>query len=75
MMFFESLFEGSFRFADVTGFTVLARQLVYYITFFLGWSLSLGATRMLLIVVWGLACVATPVFLIRRAMGSVTPPM
>ena len=30
-MFFESLFEGLFRFADVTGFTVLARQLVYYV--------------------------------------------
>ena len=29
-MFFESLFEGSFRFADVTGVTVLTRQLVYY---------------------------------------------
>ena len=35
-MFFESLFEGSFRFADVTGFTVLARQLVYYTAFVLG---------------------------------------
>ena len=35
-MFFESLFEGSFRFADVTGFTVVARQLVYYTAFVLG---------------------------------------
>ncbi len=35
-MFFESLFEGSFRFADVTGFTVLARQLAYYTVFVLG---------------------------------------
>ena len=40
-----------------------------------GWSLSLGATRMLLIVVWGLAWAATPVFLIIREMRSVTPPM
>ena len=35
-MFFESLFEGSFRFTDVTGFTVVACQLVYYTTFVLG---------------------------------------
>ena len=35
-MFFESLSEGSFRFADVTGFTVVACQLVYYTTFVLG---------------------------------------
>ena len=73
----ESLFEGSFRFADVTGFTVVACQLVYSTTPHLswGWSLSLGATRMLLMVVWGLAWAATPVFLIRREMGSVMPPM
>ena len=30
LMFFESLFEGAFRFADVTGFTVVACQLVDY---------------------------------------------
>ena len=35
-MLFESLFEGSFRFADVTGFTVVACQLVYHTTFVLG---------------------------------------
>ena len=35
-MFFESLFEGLFRFADVTGFTVVACQLVYYTTSVLG---------------------------------------
>ena len=34
--FFESLFEGSFRFADVAGFTVVACQLVYHATFVLG---------------------------------------
>ena len=36
MMFFESLFDGSFRFAEVTGFTVVACQLVCYTTFVLG---------------------------------------
>ena len=35
-MFFESLFEGSFRFADVTGFTVVACQLIHYTAFVLG---------------------------------------
>ena len=35
-MFFESLFGGSFRFSDVTGFTVVARQLVYYTAFVVG---------------------------------------
>ena len=45
-MFFESLFEGSFRFADVTGFIVAACQLVYYTPHLSwGWSLSLGATN------------------------------
>ena len=34
-MFFESLFEGSFRFAYVTGFTVVTCQLIYYTTFVL----------------------------------------
>ena len=52
---FESLFEGSFRFADVTGFTVVA-------------------TRILLMAVWSLEWAATPVFLIRPEIGSVTPP-
>ncbi len=37
LIFFESLFEGSFRFADVTGFKVLARQLVIAL---LGHSMS-----------------------------------
>ena len=32
VMFYESLFEGSIRFADVTGFTVVACQLVYFTT-------------------------------------------
>ena len=36
LMFFEFLFEGSFRFADATGFTVVACQLVYDTTFVLG---------------------------------------
>ena len=35
-MFFMCLFEGSFRFADVTGYTFVAYQLVYYTTFVLG---------------------------------------
>ena len=35
-MFFESLFEGSFHFADVIGFTVVARQFVHYTAFVLG---------------------------------------
>ena len=35
-MFFDSLFEGSFGFADVTGVTVVACQLVSYTTFILG---------------------------------------
>ena len=35
-MFFESLLEGSIRFADVTGFTVVACQLVYNTTLVLG---------------------------------------
>ena len=73
MIFFDSLLEGSFRFADVTGFTVAACQLVYYTTVADGWSLSLGATRMLLMVMWGLAWAAAPFFLIRRDMCSVTP--
>ena len=75
LVFFESLFEDSFHFADVTGFTVLACQLVYYSTFVRGWSLCFGSTRMLMMVVWGLTWSATYVFLIRREMGSVTPPI
>ena len=39
-MIFESLFEGSFRFADVTGFTIVACQLVYYTQFVLGVTLA-----------------------------------
>ena len=74
LVFFESLFEGSFSFADVTGVTVVACQLVYYTTFVLGIVL-VGAIRMLLMVVWGLARAATPVFLFRREIGSVAPPM
>ncbi len=40
-MFFESLFQGSFRFADVTGFTVVACHSVYYTTFVMGMVLVL----------------------------------
>ena len=35
-MLFETLFDRTFRFADVTGFTVVACQSVYYTTFVLG---------------------------------------
>ena len=35
-MFFESLFEGLFRYDDVIGLTVVACLLVYYSTFVLG---------------------------------------
>ena len=66
MMFFESLFEGSFRFADVFGFTVPACQLVYYTTFILGMVLVSRTSRMFVMVVWDLAWAATPVFLVRR---------
>ena len=74
-MFFESLFEGSFRFVDVTGFTVLARQLVYYNAFVLGMVLVFRGHYNAPDGGVGLACAAIPVFLIMREMGSVTPPM